>query len=233
MSGYRHEHTCRLHPLECNTTTCNLRHSLHPRGVKQYILTALESSLIFGVSAMEGGAAVSPECESAGARAKCLQSVIAICNCNRMQVGISQDLIPRAHTRPPLALRTCLMVTACRGPRTADRRRQDIRAARLLPCRSKLIEKIVPTDRERSATNPPQLMLGYNCRCSAAIADRLQIHSAGFPPKGWIRAKIAQLQMQIANTLCRLPRPRGDRNKKSSVAIGDCKYRTLSAGISP
>ena len=148
--------------------------------------------------------------------------------------GISQDLVPRAHTRPPLALRTCLMViTACRGPRTADRRRQDIRAARLLPCRSKLIEKIVPTDRERSATNPPQLMLGYNCRCSAAIADRLQIHSAGFPPKGWIRAKIAQLQMQIANTLCRLPRPRGDRNKKSSVAIGDCKYRTLSAGISP
>ena len=80
---------------------------------------------------------------------------------------------------------------------------------------------------------------------------------AGFPPKGWIRAKIAQLQMQIANTLCRLPAQEGIGTKKARLQLEiantvhslqaflpregveprssgcNCRLQIHSAGISP
>jgi len=124
--------TCRLHPLECNTTTCNLRHSLHPRGVKQYILTALESSLIFGVSAMEGGAAVSPECESAGARAKCLQSVLQSAIATGCKWHFSRSGTEGAHTPPASVTHVsdgyCVPRTADRGPPEAGHPRREAAA---------------------------------------------------------------------------------------------------------
>ena len=76
-----------------------------------------------------------------------------------------------------------------------------------------------------SAGSPPKRgseQKQLSCNC------RLQMHSAGSPPKGGVRAKIAQLALQIANALCRPPAQGRGSSQDSSVAIADCKY-TLQA----
>ena len=45
-------HTYRLHPLECNTSTCNLSHTLHSRGVNNTSAFPSNTARGFSVSAM-------------------------------------------------------------------------------------------------------------------------------------------------------------------------------------
>ena len=82
---------------------------------------------------------------------------------------------------------------------------------------------------------------GCNCRCSAAIAESLaavaeyrlhfkmlgcncglRMHHAGSPPKKEVRARIARLQLQIADAACRQPAQEGDWGPNGLFAIADC-----------
>ena len=79
-------------------------------------------------------------------------------------------------------------------------------------------------------------ILGCSCRCSAAIAEllscncRLQIHSAGSPPKRGSEQKAAQLQLQIANALCRPSAHEGIGAKQLGC---NCRLQIHSAGPPP